>query len=224
MKKTFNLINLFLIIAILIGDAFYMMNPNTVWIKAVSSLGFVALSAINLIYVLKNKFSNKIFAIIMVVGAFFGMLGDILLEFVFIAGAALFAVGHVCYFVAYLFITKFQWKDLIYGVAIFVPATLVMVLAPIFDFYGLQFVCIVYALIISIMVGKAISNFVQHKSKLTLLILIGSILFMFSDIILLCNYFGTFSMGWVSHLCLATYYPAQCLLAYSLLHTNQENN
>ena len=80
----------------------------------------------------------------------------------------------------------------------------------------MQILCCIYAFVISIMVGKAIANFIKEKSQLNLIILLGSILFFFSDFMLLFNVFA--DVGRIfSVLCLATYYPAEFLLAYSIL-------
>lgn len=80
----------------------------------------------------------------------------------------------------------------------------------------MEIVCIAYALIISLMVGKAISNYVQTKTKLSLVILVGSCLFYFSDFMLVFNVFADISEIF-GVLCLSTYYPAEILLAYSIL-------
>ena len=152
------------------------------------------------------------------------MCGDIVLEVEFIVGAVLFAIGHIFYFVAYCFLQKFKWIDLFYGAAIFVPAVIFIVAIPIFDFGGvlMEIVCIVYAIIISCMVGKAISNLVEKKNLQNILIVVGSILFFFSDLMLLLNIFASLPNA-VSVLCLATYYPAEILLAFSIfIHKPKE--
>jgi len=222
MKLGVYIINILLFIGVSIGNYFYN-TVGTLTIKSITSAGFVLIGLINLIYalvVLKTK--DKKFVIIQFAGLVFAMLGDIILEPSFIVGAMLFAVGHILFFVAYCFLEKFNWKDLIYGVVIFIPATLFILLAPIFKFESvlMQIVCVVYAVIISLMLGKAISNFVRNRSVLNLIILIGSFLFLFSDLMLLLRHFANLSRVF-GYLCLATYYPAECILAHSLLHTNK---
>ncbi len=217
MKRTFNLINLFLILAILVGDVFFILNGDF-WTKTITSLGFLLIGGVNLFFALKNKTTQKSFCITMIVGLFFAMLGDVVLELDFISGAVLFAVGHVFYFAAYCFLEKFRLIDLLAGAVIFVPSMLFILLAPIFDFESvlMQIVCVVYAIIISCMVGKSISNFARNRSALYLVLMIGSVLFFFSDLMLLLRMFA--NMGQIARiLCLASYYPAECLLAYSLL-------
>ena len=223
MKKTWNILNILLILAVCIGDIFYIIFNDSLLIKSLTSAGFVIIGIINLIFVLNNKTSKKHFSIIMLVGLIFAMLGDIILELHFIMGAVLFAIGHIFYFIAYSYLLPFKWKDLIYGAMIFIPVTLFILLAPIFDFGGIvmELVCIIYAVIISCMVGKSISNYIQDKNLLHLIILIGSLLFMFSDFMLLLNVFANLPRI-VGILCLASYYPAECILAYSILLTKKQ--
>ena len=220
----FNVLNVALILAVLVGDVFYILE-DTLLIKSITSLCFVALGAVNLVYAIKNKTANFKFCVLMLVGLFFAMLGDIVLDIkgMFIYGALLFAVGHVFYFVSYCQLISFKWKDLIYGAAIFVPATLLITLAPFFDFGGIlmEIVCVFYAVIISCMVGKAISNYVADKKLLHLLLLIGSCLFFFSDLMLLLNVFGNMPRV-IGILCLATYYPAECVLACSIAKCDKQ--
>ena len=223
MKKTWNILNIILIFAVCVGDIFYMIYNDSLLIKSLTSAGFVILGIINLIFALKNNSYKKRFAIIMLIGLTVAMLGDIVLELHFILGAGLFAIGHVFYFIAYCNLIPFKWKDLIYGAIIFIPATLFIIFAPFFDFGGIimELVCIIYAVIISCMVGKSISNYIQDKCLLHLIILIGSVLFMFSDFMLLLNVFADLPRV-IGILCLASYYPAECILAYSLLLTKNK--
>ena len=201
----------------------FYINSGALWVKALTSAGFVALGLINLIYALKTKTNHKKFAVIMFVGLVFGMLGDILLEIEFITGAILFAVGHVMYFISYCFLQKFDYKDIIVWLLIFVPSMLFIILAPIFNFGGnlLKILCVFYALFISCMLGKSIMNLIKKRSVLNVLLCVGSVLFFFSDLMLLFDVFANMSF-WAVILCLGTYYPAQCLLAFSLIFTKND--
>jgi len=216
MKKTINILNICLILAILAGDVCYIIFGG-LWLKSITSAGFVLLGAVNLIYALKNKNNNKPFLFVMLFGLIFGMAGDIVLNLHFMAGAIVFAVGHVFYIVAYSLLNKIHWKDLIPSALIFIPSVLVITLLPIFDFGGvvMELVCVFYALIISCMVGKAVANLIKERSLFNLIIMIGSCLFFFSDLMLLLDVFAGLGSV-VGILCLATYYPAQILLALSL--------
>ena len=73
-----------------------------------------------------------------------------------------------------------------------------------------------YAFIISLMVGKAVSNYLSDKKKSRLLMTIGSSMFFFSDFMLLCNWF--METGSITRkLCMITYFPALGVLALSML-------
>lgn len=215
------LANLILAVLIWIGDCLFLRYGGLKW-KTPTSVLFVAIGAVNLAYLLLNKNKNIKFPILMVTGLTFAMLGDVVLEIQFIVGAALFAVGHVFYFVAYSVMEKIKPTDLIYALCLFVPSVLLITLAPIFDFGGalMEVVCVVYAAVISCMVGKAIANFVRVKSRTSLIIALGSILFFISDFTLLFNVFT--SLPYVGALCLATYYPAEILLGFSIFMFGME--
>ena len=81
-------------------------------------------------------------------------------------------------------------------------------------------VVLVYALIISAMVGKSVSNLLTQPDTFRWLLTIGSILFWFSDLMLLIDMFGTPSrMTWI--LCSYTYWPGQNILAHALYHAKK---
>ena len=213
--------NFIFLLLILTGDISYIIFGGT-WLKGLTSALFVLLGVANFVFAVLLKSKKFKFPSMLLFGLFFAMLGDIFLNIHFITGAILFAVGHIFFFVSYCYLQKFNWKNLLYGLAIFVPSVLFITLAPIFDFGGIlmEMVCIVYALIISLMVGKAVANLVKEKSILNIVILIGSCLFFFSDLMLLLNVFGGLPKI-IDILCLITYYPAEFLLAHSILHSSK---
>ncbi len=216
MKRSIYILNSIFLALILVGDICYI-NFGTTWLKGITSAMFVLLAVFNLVFAIKLKQCKTKFSVLLLIGLVFAMLGDILLEINFITGAILFAVGHVFFFISYMFLVKFSWLDLICGAVIFVPSVLFIVLAPIFNFSVLmEIVCVVYAIIISLMVGKAVSNLIRQRNLLNLIIVIGSALFFFSDLMLLLNVFA--GLPRIADIfCLLTYYPAEFLLAHSII-------
>ena len=215
--KKINIFNAVMASLIIFADiGFIILGGLTT--KTIASLLFVVLGFVNLIYLLRVKQKKSTSAYLMFIGLCFACLGDIFLEIQFIVGAILFAIGHVFYFVSYCKIIKFKRKDLLFSALIFVPSLCVILFVPIFDFGGvtLQILCCVYALVVSIMLGKATANFVKDKTGLNIIILIGSMLFFFSDLMLLFSVFASVSNAFLV-LCLSTYYPAEILLAHSIL-------
>jgi len=221
MKKHLQfLLNFALILFVSIFQDLYITEGQLVF-KSLASAGFVLIGAVNLIFAIIKKQGNLKFSIIMTIGLIFAMLGDILLEIKFIVGAIFFAIGHILFFVSYCMLEKFKFIDLIAGAVIAITACLVITLLPIFKFESLflEIMVVVYAVIISLMLGKAITNFIRQRNLINLLIMIGSILFTFSDVMLLLGEFAFLDM---SCLCLATYYPAVVILSISLIFTNKQ--
>ena len=187
------------------------------WLKGVTSGWFVLIGIVNIVFVRKSGMKAAGFPAMMMTGLSLCWIADIVLNITFIPGALIFAVGHVFYFIAYSRLIKFEKSDLIPSVIIFVCAASLVLFVPIFDF-GIplmQYIILAYALIISLMVGKAISNMRREKTSLTKLIVFGSILFFFSDLMLLLCYFAG-APQITDSLCLFTYYPGQYLLAHSI--------
>ena len=82
-------------------------------------------------------------------------------------------------------------------------------------------VCSTYAIVISFMIGKTISNLIKENNITNKVIAIGSLLFFISDLMLMLDVFGGISVS--GYLCLATYYPAQFILAFSIFTYANEN-
>lgn len=220
MKKKFLIFNIIMLLAIIIMDICYMTMGGLLF-KSITSSFFVLTGIINIVYARKCKVNLK-YPIWMGVALVFAMLGDIWLNLIFYAGVGLFALGHILYFVSYAVLKKIRPKDFVYSVICMAIALFVLIGLPIlkFDSITMQVICSIYALIISCMVGKAISNYVEEKNPSNTIIVIGSILFFISDMMLAFNMFG--QIPYTGKICLSTYYPAQFLLAFSIFsYTNQ---
>ena len=212
MKKMFLYINIALMAFVMILDVIYMFVGGLL-LKAITSLVFVAIGGVNLVFAIREKKGLK-FPILLTIALFVAMLGDVIINIDFMIGAIIFAAGHVIYFVAYINLNKFETSNLVYTAAIAVPSMLIVLFAPGLDYGGvvMKIVCCLYALIISFMVGKALSNFLKEKSITNLFILIGSCLFFISDLMLLLDVFG--KIPGTIYVCLATYYSGQALIAF----------
>ncbi len=222
----FNFIAMLVIIAL---DVLYLtvgLDKQYIF-KTMPSVFFVVVGILNLSFAYRmgiDSKKNKIFAILMLIGLIFAMAGDIFLIDYFILGAGLFAVGHVFFFIAYLQLSKFNIRDIICYVILLIPVMLLILLYDGFTFDGIMLpVVIIYAVIISLMLGKSISNlFNKEMNKLAKwIIFIGSVMFFISDMWLLFNVFGHWGF-WTDVLCLAFYYPAEIILAASIFYATRE--
>lgn len=211
--------NIIFFICAVVSDALYMfINCSQYITKTIASAIFVIGGLVNLIYVLNNKenFSeHKYFKYFMFLGLVSAFLGDILLIDYFTLGVAFFALGHVFYFVSFCTIQKIHWLDFVIGGTIFALSTLLILLYKGFDFKGMKLLIIVYALIISFMVGKTISNYILNKNMKNLALIVGSAMFFLSDLMLLFRLFANTGRVF-SILCLILYYPAQFVLSTSI--------
>ncbi len=157
----------------------------------------------------------------MLIGTIFAFGGDVFLIDYFVIGAALFAIGHIFYLISFCLLVKPRWTDLFIFLGLMTFALLVIFLYP-FSFNGMMPLVIVYAVIISLMLAKAIGNAFAKSMfhKPMIFIAIGAFLFFFSDLCLLFNVFGNLPRI-MDILCLCTYYPAQGFLACSILYLQQ---
>ena len=189
------------------------------WLKGVTSSWFVLLGAVNLWAARQLPWKNRRVLILIEAGLFCGMCADVLLGIVFFAGVGVFALGHVFYLVAFYFLERFRLRDLVMSLPAAAVSIFLVVGTPWIHVEDpvMRAILIVYALIISAMLGKAVSNLVSQSDTFRWLLAIGSIMFWFSDLILLMDMFGTSSrLTWI--LCSYSYWPAQNILAHALYH------
>lgn len=215
-KRCFLILNTILFFCGLFSTVCYDQFGG-LWLKGVTSAWFVLIGLVNVIYVSKNRELDHRFPFAMMGGLVLCFIADIVLNITFIPGALIFAIGHVFYFAAYCGLMEFRKSDLLPSAIIFICSACLVLFVPIFDF-GIpltQYIILAYALIISLMVGKALSNMKRDPNPLTKLIVVGSTLFFFSDLMLLLCYFAG-APQITDTLCLFTYYPGQYLLAYSV--------
>ena len=228
MKKSQKLmlaINGLVIATIFVLNYFYQSDGFDFTLKCICSGLFASLGLVNLGYALKTKQGNTKFYIGMSAGLVLAFLGDYLIGKDFIVGAATFALGHICFVVAYCFMQKMQKLDYAISGTLFLGCLIFLLFCPLltFEVSIFRIVCIVYALIISTMLGKAVGNFVREKTLVNGTIAIASVLFFFSDLMLVFDWFiGLWN--WTDHACMGTYYPALCFLALSMCIKVIKNN
>lgn len=220
MKKTEKIMmayNLLWIAAILVLNYFYQSSGFDFTLKCICSGAFAALGAVNLVYAVRHRTGNLRFSVSMAVGMVFAFLGDVLIGYDFIVGAATFALGHVFFVIAYCFLQRMRYADLLISGVIFAGAAAFLLFSPLLTFEVPVFraVCLVYALIISVMLGKAAGNAVRGRDVCNGILAAASALFFFSDLMLVFDWFiGRWD--WTDHACMGTYYPALCLMGLAV--------
>ncbi len=222
-KTTVFYCNILLIAANCVVNYFYQSNDNDFTLKCVGSALFVAIGVLNYIYAVKTLGKKDKFYKGMLIALVFCFLGDVFIHTSFVLGAGLFAVGHTFLVYIYCLVQKLTKQDVIISSVPFVGTAIFLLFFPLlrFDIPVFRYVCIAYAVIISLMLGKAIGNYLKDKSTLNLILATAGVLFFFSDVMLVFSWFiGLWS--WTFPACMGTYYPALCLLAYSMYVKTQE--
>lgn len=216
--------NVFLLAVGFVLNVFYWRSGFAFPLKCACSAGFATLAVVNAVFALVSKRPNRRFYVAAVCGLLCAALGDVLIAFDFIWGAATFGVGHLALIVAFSFARRFRRLDAVFCVAIFLFAAAFLNFFPgiAFETPVLKGVCVGYAAIISAMLGKALGNFVGSQTVANGAFALGAFLFFFSDMMLALNVFvGRWT--WCDAACLATYFPAVYLLAFSLYVKSQES-
>lgn len=222
-KKIFLTLNLLLLAALALCTYIYMEIDGRLVMKGVTAGCFVALGLTNLVCAALTRPRKLAFPIVLALGLCFAMAGDLLLGWNFILGAGLFAVGHLLYAAAMYTRQRFAKLDAGMSLVMFVIAMLVLTFTPGMSFPDplMRIVCYVYAVIISLMAGKAISGFLRERTLTNALLALGSVLFFFSDVMLVLSWFAG-AGRWADVCCLCTYFPGQGLLAHAGFHHVQE--
>lgn len=156
-------------------------------------------------------------------------LGDVLLAFPidiargvnrnFIAGLLSFALAHIFFSISFITMTSLTIKDLLLFLIIASALLITLKLIKGFNYNGMFPFVVLYLLIISFMVAKALSVLSMLTFNFgALLIVIGAILFFISDIILSFIYFHSKNFKKLVPLNLITYYIGQALIALSVLY------
>ena len=185
--------------------------------KTMTSLGFCTVG-----WLRYGRSSRKDVDIFFLIALGFSLLGDIFLalegDTFFLPGVGAFAITHVLYLIAFLKINGFKMKRLNIAGAILVFIGLIPVLFLAGLNYGEMFPAIIgYSVIISLMTGNSLSVIhVPKYEKVGQWLMIGSLLFVVSDVVLVCYLFapqqviGRQALNW------ALYYVAQFMFAFSI--------
>ena len=184
--KHITIINIAITLAVFVGNYFYQSLGFNYTLKIMCSSGFALMGIINMIYAYK-KVADKKVLLSMTFGLVFAFLGDVAINPNFILGVIFFAWGHVFFVVAYLAYRRLGKPDVIFsaGLGIFSVGFILLFPYIMFSVPALKYVVLLYAVIISVMVGKSVGNVLREKNAFTGMIAAGSVLFFISDMMLL---------------------------------------
>ena len=178
-------------------------------------------------YLTPTKGENvSAYAVLLLCGLIFGLIGDVLLEMqavypekkktFFISGLVSFLLGHIFYIILLMRLTRITSWHLIVSILVFL---LVLYLQKVTrsDPGAMLLPVRAYAAIISLMLGFAAGAYIADSTKLTLILLIAAILFLISDLLLAYIQFGPKEVKALRACNLSCYYVAQVLFALTML-------
>ena len=210
------IINIIISVFIVIMDIMKCFVINEIIYKQIASGAVCLLSSINLIICI-IFFNKKTFwaCFMLFLGVIIGSVGDFVIGKNFILGAALFAVGHIFYIIALYFISRFTWYEILVSLCV-IGISLIVVFIPYVDYGNYLILVVIYAIILSLMLSKCLSNlFFNKKDLLNIILVIAGLLFYFSDLMLMLYIFKSADLIF-DKLCLMLYLPAQILFAVSI--------
>lgn len=193
----------------------------SLWVKSAASICFLILGSINAL-----KSTDSIFALLILAGLFLGFAGDVFLalnnmfrnrgNFYFLCGIISFFMGHVLYCVA----VAERFGVSVWG--FLYAAVLLGIIYLLTRWQGvnagkMQIPGTVYMAAVCMTAGFGFHFAITSGSASSILFAVGGFLFASSDTILTIYSFGKKKHKMLEYLILLTYYPAQCLIAISLL-------
>ena len=208
---------------------YYKINAKKVFaLKIVNSLCFVVLGCTAYFQIEAN---NSNYPILIITGLIAGFLGDIVLGLrrinpkrkneYFILGIILFFSGHIFYVIAFLTFAAYKlYFYFIMGIII----TIVIIIAM--KCIGVKsnktkYFNYLYISLLSLIIAITSLNIFHTCTKINIILAIGSILFMISDLLLYFIYFweiSTAKLKLIKIINIATYYIAQMLFALSIYY------
>lgn len=202
------------------------------YFKTFSSVMFTILGLLSLFYLISHRQeipdNQLIGGFFMLLGLIVCMVGDIILGLpklesqnagsmaVIVGGASWFFVGHVLYCTTLIVLFGISPAVLFFVIPLSLFYTFVNRKIGKLDYKNLTAGVLFYSIVESLSLALCAVYLIKGFSVSGLLLTIGFTLFYISDMVLMHNYFGE-KRRLISILCHSTYYPAQILIALSIM-------
>ena len=209
----------------------YKKTLINLYFKTFSSVMFTILGILSLYTLILNSqklTDNRLIGgFFMVLGLIVCMVGDIILGLpklaetndstpIIVGGARWFFTGHVVYCTTLIVLFGISLPVIALIIPLSILYTFVNRKISKLDYKNLTAGVLLYSIIESLSLALCIVAAIRSFSVASLILMIGFTLFYISDMVLMHNYFGE-KRRMISILCHATYYPAQILIALSIL-------
>ena len=169
------------------------------------------------------------FFMLIVMGLICGLIGDIVLDLKVLytessslyqhCGMVAFLVGHLLYLSALLIYFGFNWIPLVFAVVIALAIILISIYILKIDFKEHTIDSYLYSFFLSYMMTQACyAAIIQGFAATTLLLAVGSVLFLLSDVVLIGIYYQNKDSRPFIAVNHVLYYAAQYTIALSILY------
>lgn len=202
-------------------------SVKAVLLKIITSYLFIAVAFVS--FMVNPNPGVTTFFMLITMGLICGLIGDIVLDLKVLypessspyqhGGMVAFLVGHLFYLAALLIYFGFSWIPLVFAVVIALAIILISIYILKVDFKEHTIDSYLYSFFLSYMMTQSCYAAVSHGfSATTLLLAVGSVLFLLSDVVLIGIYYQNKDSRpfiAVNHI---LYYAAQYIIALSILY------
>lgn len=198
-------------------------NSDVLLFKTLSSICFLICAFLSY----KKSPTTKKYSFIIMIGLFFGLIGDIFLappytETRFSIGASAFAVGHILFTIDFLTLDSFKLRELIPTVIISGSFIYFITNNSSFELGEKLPIACIYSVIISFMFIESLGilKFRKINSFFCYFTILGAFLFLISDLVLTFKIFIPNPNPYFDAINLILYYTGQGMIALSLSDTD----
>jgi len=202
-------------------------SVKAVLLKIVTSYLFIAVAFVS--FMVNSSHGVTAFFMLIVMGLICGLIGDIVLDLKILypessslyqhGGMIAFLLGHLFYLSALLIYFGFSWIPLVFAVVIALAIILISINILKIDFKEHTINSYLYSFFLSYMMTQACySAVIQGFAAATLLLAVGSILFLLSDVVLIGIYYQNKDSRVYIAINHILYYAAQYTIALSILY------
>ncbi len=202
-------------------------SVKAVLLKIIPSFLFIAVAFVS--FIANPSPGVTAFFMLITMGLICGLIGDIVLDLKILysessslyqhGGMVAFLAGHLFYLAALIMYFGFNWIPLIFAVVIALAIILISIYILKVDFKEHTIDSYLYSFFLSYMMTQACyAAVIQGYAAATLLLAVGSVLFLLSDVVLIGVYYQNKDSSAYIAINHILYYAAQYAIALSILY------
>lgn len=217
--KKIKIVNLIFILAAVVLDVIFLAKSNVIFAYLLVVLAFA-----NILFAQINKINKKEFSIFLIIGLILMIYSGILIHEHYLRNSLIFVIGEGFLFLSLCQAKEFRFRDLIYIGILFIICCAILTPLNYLNFTSRYYTCMTIsyygaALAISMVMGKALSNYINRKTKLNTLLVISALLLTISCVLFAVDAYSK-AGGALTVLTYITLFMSQMILVYSICINN----